>query len=76
MADDLQKTVVSQARPWMTFLMSTTFLCQCNFILARTFLAMGLPLSAPWGFVLSMSVALLLRSPAPHVTVDFPSTGG
>ena len=28
----------------------TTFLCQCSFILARTFLAMGLPLNASWGF--------------------------
>jgi len=39
--------------------MFTTLRCQCNFILATIFLAIGLPLSVWSGFVLSVSVALL-----------------
>ena len=46
------------AWPAMTFLMFTTFRCQCNFILATILLAIGLRLSASSSFVLSMFVAL------------------
>jgi hypothetical protein len=46
------------ARPPITFLILTIFLCLCNFILARTVSAIGLPFNISWGFVLSMSVAL------------------
>ncbi len=65
------------ARPATTFLRLTTFLCQCSFILASTFLAMGLLLNVSRGVVLSISAALLLSpSSLADMPVDPPNNGG